>query len=367
MFDVSLTRHLLRAEQARRDFYADVRLPEFLDQPTPDLKLRLEASIRIREGKLKEAADLLAQAEEKRARVTGTCDGQPFDDFRDLDDLTASFVEVLTTTGKYYWVPVERIELIEFKPAVRMRDLVWRSAHMVVTKCSCQPSTRAHIPATMNKFAWDARLNGTAMTKRRSGESVNACTLWATRIALSWKFRRLNSLQANEIALHQIDMALNPNNAPLQASVLDRLIHSESKQPAGRAPTHSLRDLKQSIRRDLENLLNTRWRCTSWPPNLNELGKSLIDYGIPDFSGSALGSSVNREEFRRIIERAIQRFEPRLRNVKVDLVESNEPLDRVLRFRINALVQADPVPEQVVFDSALEPLTSNFEVKGSGR
>jgi type VI secretion system protein ImpF len=162
-------------------------------------------------------------------------------------------------------------------------------------------------------------------------------------------------------------MPLNPNNAPLQASVLDRLIHSETKQPAGRAPTHSMRDLKQSIRRDLENLLNTRWRCTSWPPNLNELGKSLVDYGIPDFSGSALGSSVNREEFRRIIERAIQRFEPRLKNAKVDLVESNEPLDRVLRFRINALVQADPVPEQVVFDSSLEPLTSNFEVKGSGR
>lgn len=133
MFDVSLTRHLLRAEQVRRDFYADGRLPEFLDQPTAELKLRLEASIRIRENKVDEAAELLAQAEEQRPRISGTRDGQAFDDFRDLDDLTASFFEVLTTTGKYYWVPIERVELIEFKPAQRMRDLVWRSAHMVVT------------------------------------------------------------------------------------------------------------------------------------------------------------------------------------------------------------------------------------------
>lgn len=161
-------------------------------------------------------------------------------------------------------------------------------------------------------------------------------------------------------------MPINLNNAPLQASVLDRLIHSESKS-AVRGGTQSLRDLKQSIRRDLENLLNTRWRCTAWPPNLNELGKSLVDYGIPDFSGSALGSVANREEFRRIIERAIQRFEPRLKQVKVDLVDGNDPLDRVLRFRINAMVEADPLPEQVVFDSALEPLTTNFQVKGGGR
>jgi type VI secretion system protein ImpF len=149
--------------------------------------------------------------------------------------------------------------------------------------------------------------------------------------------------------------------------MLDRLIHSEPKAAGGRTPAHTLRDMKQSIRRDLENLLNTRWRCTSWPPNLNELGKSLIDYGIPDFSGSALGSSVNREEFRRIIERTIQRFEPRLKGVRVELVESGQSIDRMLRFRINATVQADPAPEQVVFDSALEPLTANFQVKGAAR
>lgn len=130
---------------------------------------------------------------------------------------------------------------------------------------------------------------------------------------------------------------------------------------------HSARELKQSIRRDLENLLNTRWRCTAWPPNLNELKRSLVDYGLPDFSGAGMGSAANREVFRRIIERAILEFEPRLKRVSVELTGDKESLDRVLRFRISAVLQANPAPEPVVFDSALEPLSATFEVKGAGR
>jgi type VI secretion system protein ImpE len=132
MVGVSLFRQLVRAEQARQQFATDGRLPEFLDVPSPTLKLYLEASIRLREGQAQEAAALLGQAEEQRVKVSGTCNGRPFTDLRDLDDLTAPIFEVLTSTGKYYWIPVERVELIEFRPPVRPRDLLWRQAHMVV-------------------------------------------------------------------------------------------------------------------------------------------------------------------------------------------------------------------------------------------
>jgi type VI secretion system protein ImpE len=132
MVGVAMFRHLIRAEQARQQFYADGRLPELLDSPPPAVKLLLEASIRLREGQSTEAAGLLARAEEERPRVTGTCDGAAFDDLRDLDDRTASVIEVLTSNGKYYWVPMEWIELIEFSPPLRPRDLLWRRAHMIV-------------------------------------------------------------------------------------------------------------------------------------------------------------------------------------------------------------------------------------------
>ena len=38
--------------------------------------------------------------------------------------------------------------------------------------------------------------------------------------------------------------------------------------------------------------------------------------------------------------------------------------DRVIRFRIDALLHADPAPEPVVFDSQLEPSSNLFKVNG---
>jgi type VI secretion system protein ImpE len=130
---LTMVRQLIRAEQARQQFFATGAMPEFLDQPSPHLKLHLEASIRIREGKPHEAVELLEQAEAQRPKPRGTCDGQSFDDFRDLDDLVAPIMEVLTSNGKYYWIPIERIEQIEFHAPERPRDLLWRRVHMIVS------------------------------------------------------------------------------------------------------------------------------------------------------------------------------------------------------------------------------------------
>jgi len=129
---MSVFRQLVRAEEARQQFFTAGRLPEFLGPPSEALKQHLEASISLREGKPAEAAPLLARAAAAGPGVAGTCDGQPFEGFRDLDDLLAPLVEVLTSTGKYYWVPVERLELVEFHPPQRVMDLVWRRAHMIV-------------------------------------------------------------------------------------------------------------------------------------------------------------------------------------------------------------------------------------------
>jgi type VI secretion system protein ImpE len=132
MMGIGLFRHLVRAETARQQFYSEGRVPELLGQPSATLKLHLEASIHLREGRTTEAAQLLAQAEEQRPRVSGTCNGKAFDDLRDIDDLTAPILEVLTSNGKYYWVGIDQVDLIEFRPPARPRDLFWQRAHMIV-------------------------------------------------------------------------------------------------------------------------------------------------------------------------------------------------------------------------------------------
>ena len=128
----TMFRQLIRAAQARQDFHASGRIPEFLGRPEGPSRLLLEASVFLREGAAAEASERRAQAEAEWPKAAGMCDDQPFDDFRDLDDMTFAFFEIFTNNGQYYWIPIERVELIEFKAPERPRDLLWRPAHMIV-------------------------------------------------------------------------------------------------------------------------------------------------------------------------------------------------------------------------------------------
>ena len=151
----------------------------------------------------------------------------------------------------------------------------------------------------------------------------------------------------------------------LLPSVLDRLIDHDPqvRRETPRSRNQLLRDLKLAVRRDLENLLNTRVRCIPFPPEHAELKRSLVNYGIPDLTGAFLASTKEREGFRRTIQAVILLFEPRLKKLSVTL-RDQEASDRTIRFHIEATLQAEPAPEPVAFDSTLRLTTGTFEVKG---
>jgi type VI secretion system protein ImpE len=141
-------RQLLRAETARRQCGREGRVPEFLGEPSAALRSALAAAVALRGGDTAEAARHAAAAEDLRPRVPGVLTQQagerPFDDFRDIDDLRASFFEVLTTTGKCFWIPTERVATIAFHPPRRPRDLAWRRATMTVID---GPEGEVYLPA----------------------------------------------------------------------------------------------------------------------------------------------------------------------------------------------------------------------------
>lgn len=161
-------------------------------------------------------------------------------------------------------------------------------------------------------------------------------------------------------------MAKIREDQQLVPSVLDRLLDDEpeNSREAPKSRNQIFRELKQCVRRDLEALLNTRWRCVNWPPDLDELDVSLVNYGIPDFTGASMNTAGAREQLRRVIEQVIRKFEPRFKTVKVKLLDNTDSADRTLRLRIDALLYAEPSPEPVVFDSMLEPTHGTFAVKG---
>ncbi|HWA61604.1 MAG TPA: type VI secretion system accessory protein TagJ, partial [Caulobacteraceae bacterium] len=141
---VALFRQLVRAEQARRQFHTEGRAPEFLAKPDAVTELSLKAAVVARAGDLKAAADLVAERDALSASVSGVADGAAFDDFRDLDDILAGHLEVLTSTGKYFWVPLANVVAIELRPPERRRDLIWRRAHLAV---NAGPDGEVFLPA----------------------------------------------------------------------------------------------------------------------------------------------------------------------------------------------------------------------------
>jgi type VI secretion system protein ImpF len=149
------------------------------------------------------------------------------------------------------------------------------------------------------------------------------------------------------------------------ASMLDRLLDDEPtvSREVQKDDTKMLREIRDAVRRDLENLLNTRARCLSWPPSLDELSGSLVNYGLPDFTNTYARAVEDPDGMLKAIQFAIQQFEPRLRNVRVELLPSDVATDRALRFRIDATLYVEPVEDKVFYSSALEPVTGNFEVK----
>jgi type VI secretion system protein ImpE len=150
---IATFRHLVRAAQARMQCFTEGRVPEFLGQPTSAMRGTLEALIHLREGRPEQARAVVEQAEASRVHPRGTCDGKPFDDLRDLDDVCAGVFEVLTSNGKYYWVPIESVALLEFRAVARPRDLLWRRVHMVVRE---GPDGEVFIPCTYPGRAEDS-------------------------------------------------------------------------------------------------------------------------------------------------------------------------------------------------------------------
>lgn len=155
-------------------------------------------------------------------------------------------------------------------------------------------------------------------------------------------------------------MARPLEDEPLRASLLDRLTDVDSQgRFAGR---QSLEQLIVSVHRDLEQLLNTRWRVASWPPALDELERSLVNYGIPDFAGVNMSSPAEREVFREMVRDAIRIHEPRFIRVQVEIEENPDQLDRTLNFKIDALLRASPEPAEVVFDSKVDPTSHRIQI-----
>ena len=161
-----------------------------------------------------------------------------------------------------------------------------------------------------------------------------------------------------------------PNEIQLLPSLLDRLLDDhpeESREPAWRE-VQVVRVLKASLCRDLQNLLNAHRLLTTIPEVYSELKTSLLNYGLPDLQSMEVREDHDLGLLCRLIEESIQAFEPRLQGVRVRPVidaEGKKPIDRRVRFEIEAVLVVEPLREPVLFSSSLDVASGEFAVEGA--
>jgi type VI secretion system protein ImpF len=150
--------------------------------------------------------------------------------------------------------------------------------------------------------------------------------------------------------------------------LLERLMGECGQSGAGGVMPHlSVEQLKDSVARDLEALLNTRLAIPEQQfAGYPEARGSILNYGLADFAGLCLTSGEDREALCARLKSAIEIHEPRLTEVTASLEAETGSVNR-LHFVINAKLQLSPSTEPVNFNAVLQPSSLHYSISKSSR
>lgn len=153
-------------------------------------------------------------------------------------------------------------------------------------------------------------------------------------------------------------------------SLVDRLSLEDSNAPDGAQDRffekihfrEVVRQYKDSVKRDLEWLFNTRQTFDYRIENYPQVESSVYAYGLPDITSVNIGSVNDQRKLAELMKRSLRLFERRLTDVAIDF----QPIvggSRSLQFIISGVLLMDPAPEEVRIDTILDSTSARYEVK----
>jgi type VI secretion system protein ImpF len=160
-------------------------------------------------------------------------------------------------------------------------------------------------------------------------------------------------------------MQPQPDREPrLTLSLLDRLSDDdpESVHEGWLTSAQTRRKWEAGLLRDIDALLNSRRAYQEVSPEFKQTSESIIEFGLPDFTGMNLNSPADHAMLRVAIETALRRYEPRLASLSVVLEEQKTRLEPVLRFRVDALMRIETELEPIHFETILQGDSRRFSV-----
>ena len=145
--------------------------------------------------------------------------------------------------------------------------------------------------------------------------------------------------------------------------LFDRLMDTHILAGAGGTVARmSIENLKNTVRLDIEALLNTRAIIfESMITDFPECAKSILTYGLNDFASLSLSNSDDLAYVCRCLENAIARHEPRLQKVRASIEVTPDAINR-LNFTITAELVVNEVREGVNFDAILQPSSLSYKI-----
>lgn len=154
-------------------------------------------------------------------------------------------------------------------------------------------------------------------------------------------------------------MARTKSEILITQSLIDRLVDYD-QWPDTRATSIAM--YRESIKRDLEWLLNTRQPVLPELESYPATSASVFNFGFPDIHSFDNSTGKDQNALTLSLETCIRTFEPRIGQPRVFLTRS-DVLNRSLKFHIEGQISYENMDEEIKFDTVLELISGEYEVK----
>jgi type VI secretion system protein ImpF len=154
-------------------------------------------------------------------------------------------------------------------------------------------------------------------------------------------------------------VARNKSDVLITQSLLDRLTDLD-QWPETRSASITM--YRESLKRDVEWLLNTRQPVIPELEGYPATEASVLNYGLPDIHSFDGSKGKEQNALTVALEKCIRVFEPRISQPHVFLTRT-DILSRSLRFHIEGQIVYENMNEEIKFDTTLELISGEYEVK----
>ncbi|EID0031511.1 protein of avirulence locus [Vibrio alginolyticus] len=162
----SQLRHLVKAAQARKDFINGAASAKVLGDEELTKEL-VRFNLALGNQEYEEASRLSHRIEERRTIKGFNVNGTNYEDARDIDDRLGGYIELFSTAGNYFLVPISSIHTLEVKAPTSLLESIWRPVEFDIDGLG---EGEGHMPLTYVDSETDAQKLGRETDWKQIGE-----------------------------------------------------------------------------------------------------------------------------------------------------------------------------------------------------